>query len=187
MNRPILIIVTGMPGTGKSTFAEIFQRELLLPLIEKDLIKEKLFNTLGWSDRDWSKKVGVAAYELMDYVIEQMLGNGQSLIIESNFKPEFDNEKFRHWQHKFDCKIIQVVCEADRKILYQRFMTRAKKGNRHPGHDDANNAAEWESYFFDLKNKVDPLDVKSKVIKVDTSDFDTVNVESIVAEIKNAM
>ena len=57
-------IVTGPPGAGKSTLAEYLARELCLPLISKDGIKEILFDTLGWHDREWSKKLGHASFEL---------------------------------------------------------------------------------------------------------------------------
>jgi len=43
---PLLIVVTGMPSSGKTTVAEDLSRRLQLPLIAKDTIKESLYDTL---------------------------------------------------------------------------------------------------------------------------------------------
>lgn len=183
MNKPKLIVITGMPGSGKTTIADFLGSNLSLPLIEKDKIKEMLFNRLGWSEREWSKKLGMATYDLMDYFIEQQLLNGYSVIIESNFKPEFDSLKFQKWKHLYNCDIIQILCHADNDILYNRFISRANSGERHPGHADANSLKEWKEFFSNPNNITQPIDVESKIKKVDTSDFSKVNLEDIVVYI----
>ena len=49
MNR--LIIVTGAPGTGKTTLALDLSRRLGLPVLSRDDLKERLFDRIGWKDR----------------------------------------------------------------------------------------------------------------------------------------
>ena len=187
MNKPKLIVITGLPGSGKTTVAKFVSSKLSMPLIEKDMIKELLFNSLGWSDREWSKKLGAATYELMYYFIEQQLSNGYSLIIESNFKPEFDSLKFQQWKDTYNCDIIQIVLHADSDVLYNRFMARAKSGERHPGHADVDNENEWKEFFSDPKNATRPIEVDSKIKKVDTSDLSKVNLKEIVDYIAQAI
>lgn len=43
--RPILIVVTGRPASGKTTLAHILAREIRCPVISRDEIKEGLVNT----------------------------------------------------------------------------------------------------------------------------------------------
>jgi cytidylate kinase len=45
-----LIIIAGMPATGKSTIAKKIAGKLGLPILEKDDIKEELFDTVGYKD-----------------------------------------------------------------------------------------------------------------------------------------
>ena len=114
----------------------------------------------------------------MDYFIEEYLRNGKSLIVESNFKPELDSLKFRQWKEEYGCTIIQIVCTADSNTLYERFTARTKSGGRHPGHADESSFDEWREFFSN--NKAKPINVDSKVMTVDTSDFSKINMDEIV-------
>ena len=73
MSTPLLVVVTGMPSSGKTTVAEAVARLLRLPLIAKDEIKESLFETLGWGERAWSMKLGGASYEVLMVFLEAQL------------------------------------------------------------------------------------------------------------------
>lgn len=180
MKSSQLIVITGMPGSGKTTLAKKVSALLSVPLVEKDVIKELLFDNLGWNDREWSKKLGLATYGLMDYFIEEHLRSGGSLIVESNFKPEFDSLKFQRWKEAYGCNIIQIVCTASSDVLYERFVARAKDGSRHPGHVDASSTDEWEAFFSNPKNKTEPIGVESEVFSFDTSDFSKISIDEVV-------
>lgn len=61
---PPLVVVTGMPAAGKTTLAKSLRRELCLPLIAREEIKERLYDTLGTGDIEWSNRLGSAASQL---------------------------------------------------------------------------------------------------------------------------
>ena len=67
---PILILVTGPPAAGKTTIARRLSEFLSLPLIAKDDIKERLFNGLGISTKEWSQKIGGLAFDLTYALVE---------------------------------------------------------------------------------------------------------------------
>src|SRR5512136_2128322 len=62
---PTLILVTGLPCTGKTTLARRLADGFSLPLLTKDPLKEILFDGLGWSNRNWSRRVSETTHALM--------------------------------------------------------------------------------------------------------------------------
>ena len=56
-----LIVVSGAPGTGKSTIAAALGAARRFPVLSLDPIKEALADVLGLGGEDWSNQVGDAA------------------------------------------------------------------------------------------------------------------------------
>ena len=179
--KPLLIIISGFSCTGKTTLAQKIAQEFNLPLVGRDNIKEVLFDSLGWEDKEWSKKLGAASYRLLYYFIDSQLCMGQSLIVESNFQPKFDNKFFREFQTKYQASILQIYCKAEPNILFQRYQERTNSGERHPGHLDHLNYAEYQENLN--QNNYDFLAVGNNLIEVDTTDFNSINYQKISATI----
>jgi predicted kinase len=85
VSQPTLVVISGLPASGKTTLARRLAAEMRLPLVGRDDIKERLFESLGWSDREWSKRLGGASWDLLYWFVETQLAAGQSCVIESNF------------------------------------------------------------------------------------------------------
>ena len=80
-----VIVVSGPPAAGKTTLTQSLQRDLGLPILAKDDIKESLFDSLGYSDRAYSMKIGKAAFELQFKLANELVANNVSFILETAF------------------------------------------------------------------------------------------------------
>jgi predicted kinase len=181
-SRPFLVLVNGLPGTGKSTLGRAIASHYGVPLVSKDEFKERIFNTLGWSDKSWSLKVSAASHRLMDYVIEEQLKVRGSLVVESNFKPAIDRDRFSQFQQHFGCSLIEVLCWAQGDVLFDRYWARQDAG-RHPGHVESASVEEQRASL--AAGRCDPVLLQGPIIEVDTTDFDTVDYQALFQAIKN--
>ncbi len=182
MSHPVLIIISGAPAAGKTTLGRRLSADLGLPFVAKDDIKETLFDSLGWKDREWSRKLGRATYELLYYFTEMQLLAGQSFVVESNFRPEYSTAKFLELQQTHGFVPIQILCRAEDEVLRERYRRRARSGERHPGHVDHVLYEEMES--GSPPAGYDPLPLEGSVLAVDTTELATVDYAAILNEVR---
>src|SRR5207302_10807458 len=76
LERPLVLIVTGPPASGKTTIGRPLARALALPFLSKDLFEEILFDSLASSDREWSRRIGLASMQLLFRCAEVLLEAG---------------------------------------------------------------------------------------------------------------
>jgi predicted kinase len=181
MNNAAVVIVTGPPASGKTTLGRALATRLNMPFLYKDGIKETLFDILGWNDREWSRKLGVATYALLFHLLEMELVVGRSLVVESNFDAERSGPSFLALRERYGFRPVQVCCVADGAILLERLRSRATSDERHPGHDDLTHMAELEPAL--LRGRLDPLPLDGPIIEVDTTHFAQVDIAAITREV----
>ncbi|MDP6452901.1 MAG: AAA family ATPase [SAR202 cluster bacterium] len=176
--RPLLIVVSGPPAAGKTTIAIDIGTRLGIPVFSKDLIKESLHDSLGWSDLEQSRKFGLASIRLLYKMLDTQLASGHSVIAEMNFYTQYDPPRLLEMATRLSSRLIQVHCYAESDILLTRYKERANTGDRHPAHVDSENV---EDLFEKLADGAwAPLDLNAPLIQIDTSDFAAVQVPDLV-------
>jgi predicted kinase len=181
----LVVIVTGLPGTGKTNLGMRIAREFSIPFINKDGIKERLFDSLGWEDRPWSKKLSLASVNLLYYFLEAQLAAGGSIVVESNFDSHLENPQFRQLKEKYSFEIFQILCVTQGEVLFERFRLRGQSGKRHPGHVDQATYEELSSIL--LKGRAEPLDIGGVLVEVDTTDYGGIDYDGLFSTIREAL
>jgi predicted kinase len=180
MQKPTIILVNGLPATGKTIFAEKLSNEFLIPLISRDAIKERIFDELKVENEETSRALANASFGILFDFAEQILKTSSSFILETPFDPAFDNAKIQDYQKRYNYSALQIMIETDLAIRKERFLNRIKTGERHKGHRD----------HIDIENKVYrekliPLEIDGPTLRIDTSDFSKIDYPKIFEEIRS--
>ncbi len=160
-----LVIVGGAPASGKSTLSRQLSRDLRIPVFSKDDFKESLFDAIEYRDREWSKRLGKASFELLVMCARKLVSSGGSCIVESTFRPG-DGLYFEDIRRSHSNRVLQVFCRASVDEICERFHRRMNEGSRHPGHCDESNDEE----LIHLMNSGEfvPLEVDGLLIQINT-------------------
>jgi predicted kinase len=132
---PRVVIITGAPGTGKTVLATRLSRELGLPLLTKDAIKEAMIEALPVPNRDASRQVGAAAFRVVFALSQSLLDAGVGIVLEGPFAHPQADAELRGLCRNARPVLIHCVAPAD--LVVQRYRDRFESGQRHPGHFDA--------------------------------------------------
>ncbi len=185
MAIPLLLLISGPPGAGKTTLGTRLAHDLGLPFFNKDGIKETLFDTLGWKDRAWSRQLGVASTALLFYCIERHLEAGQSVVAESAFQATYDAPRLEALRQHYRVRVLEVFCMAAPEVLLARFQQRAQNGQRHPGHGEQAQVEELRANL--LKGVYQPISAEGAMLTIDTTDVATLEYQRLFQEISLAL
>jgi glucokinase len=133
MRKFRLLIITGLPGTGKTTLATELARRHGLPLICKDTIKEPLLDMLV-DDVSRSRELSNIAFAVQFSLARELLASGDGLILEGNFRAGEHEAPLLATLPPERPNIVQVLCRADEDERQARILQRARHAGHHHAH-----------------------------------------------------
>jgi len=128
-----IIVLAGMPASGKSTTAKAIAGAFGLPIIAKDTLKESLFDVLGFENYGQKRKLDHAANALLVSITESMIQSNTPVILDNNFD-KISAEALDRLCRESDCHCITVMFDGDTEAFYQRYVERDRLHKRHLGH-----------------------------------------------------
>ena len=152
-----MIVVSGAPGTGKSTVAAALGAGLNRPVLSLDEVKETLADVLGTGDEDWSGRLGDAAAE----VLFRLAPTFPQVVVEGWWRGPR-----RERALAVLAGATEVFCRCDPQLAAQRMRARLGAG-RHPVHRDVINPALLDG-AAGLAARVTPLGLGGALVIVDT-------------------
>ena len=141
--KPVLIVVSGLPGTGKSYFCSKLAERLPFITLESDALRKILFSSLTYSLQESSR-----LFQACHRLIEQLLRRGFSLILDATNLSERHREYFYSIADHLDVKLVLVWVEAPPQLVCERLKDRRN--------EETKSDADWVVYQK-MKSSVQPI------------------------------
>jgi hypothetical protein len=169
--EPALVVVCGLPGTGKTFFCRKLAERVPFVILESDALRKILFPSPGYNE-DENKRLFPACHAL----IGELLGEGIPVIFDATNLLERHREQLYHAADKVGARVILVRVEAPPELVRRRLLDRGKKLDLQD-----HSRASWEVY-----QRMRPR--KDKICRnhfvVDTSQDITPAIDKIVRAIR---
>ena len=168
--NPVLVVVSGLPGTGKSYFSKRLAEKVPFLVLESDVLRKLLFVTPSYSSQESSQ-----LFRTIHLLLRELLKKGISIILDATNL----SERFREYLYgivdRLDVKLVLVRVEAPPGVVYQRLRSRTA--------DSENKSdADW-SVYRRMLSSVD--EIRRNHYVVDTSQDINPVIDKIVREIRH--
>lgn len=134
--NPALIVVSGLPGTGKSHFCRRLAERLDLVILESDSLRRRLFHVPSHA-REESARLFHACHAL----VEELLRRGMSVALDATNLEEHNRERLYHIADQAGARLVIVRMEAPPEVVRQRLDRRSQRQDRQDQSD-----ADWGVY-----------------------------------------
>ena len=149
-----LLLLSGLPASGKSTLARVLSAELDVPMVDKDEILERLFRERGVGDAAWRTTLSRDAdLELRHQAIT--LARGILVSWWRHPRSVRDSGTPVDWFGELAGVPLEVHCVCDPSVAARRFLAR----QRHQGHLDRRRGLEDLTNQFTYHASHGPLGV----------------------------
>ena len=167
--RPVIWVICGLPGTGKSSLARALAHVLEISILNSDIVRKQIFGPTGQAPVQTGFQEGIytpAAHHLtyreMVQMAAKVIKKGESIILDATFSLPEQRRKVLDLAADQKARIVFVECTAPNQVI----KTRLWKREGEPSVSDAR-----RDHFERFKQRYVPLVEIDKALRmqVDTT------------------
>ncbi|MCA9147019.1 MAG: AAA family ATPase [Planctomycetales bacterium] len=181
LGPPVLILIHGLPGTGKSTIARTISEQLGFALLQTDAIRRSVIGAsddkLNFNEGAYRPENRRRVYEAMHEQAEGLLSNGTSVVLDGNYLEADLRVTAANLANRHHAEFVAAHCECLDEIALERIITRSRNGGA---------LSETRPEFFDRQRQSeepDPPGLSSLVI--DTSTGSSESLQSVFETLRS--
>jgi len=132
--RPVLLITSGLIGTGKTSIANELAKKLGLVVISSDVTRKSLagipttehrFDDFG--EGLYSPEVTEETYQAMFREAEEIVKSGASVILDASFSKSKYRKKAEEIAHQHNADFFVIECKLNEEHIRERLLRREKE------------------------------------------------------------
>ncbi len=169
--KPAFVVVSGLPGTGKSYFCRRLAERIPIIILESDVMRKTLFPSPTYSMTESAR-----LFQAIHHLIEHLLKKGIPLVLDATNLSERNRERLYHIAYQLDARLVMVRVEAPFEVVQERLRNRANG----TGSEEDQSEADW-TVFQRMKTSVQQI--RRHHFAVDTSRDIAPVLDKVVREI----
>ena len=154
--KPALVVVSGLPGTGKSYFCRRLAERTPVVILESDALRKVLFSSPGYSSEENAR-----LFQTIHRLVAGLLTKGTTLVLDATNLEEYHREQLYHIAEQTGARLIVVQICAPPELVWQRLLGRASRKD-----SSENSDADWQVY---RRMRPSAETIRRNHFKVDTS------------------
>jgi predicted kinase len=170
MKKPLLVIVSGAPATGKTTLAPLLADRLSLPMLAKDWLRQLLRDGFDAQTREQNRVLLAPGFAIYYGLISELLRSGVGVVAECNFHRGISEPELAPVA-ALGTPVI-VHCQTNRELSVHRFIERdaQRLPARAYAFDHERIDALRAGIPQDAWELAEPVEIGAPVLRVDTTD-----------------
>ncbi|TCN27486.1 AAA family ATPase [Mesobacillus foraminis] len=194
----VLILLAGLPGTGKTYLGDIIKNELgAFYHLSQDELKENYSDTYGYRNLEEKQYVELMAWAKYYEIMEQKMQAGSNIISDYPFSQK-QKPHIERLVDKYGYKVVTIRLIADLDVLFERqknrdldptrhlshIVTSYKKGDHLANRSIADNLLTYEDFIERCTTRgYDTFELGS-LYEVDVTDYSKVNYPKLLKDIR---
>ena len=165
MNKPLLIVFLGFPGSGKTYFSKRLAKQLKAITFNSDALRLSMFGSLETIEQIRSQdhsRLYIDVFGAMNYASKQTLISGYSVIYDAQMTKRIDRIRMEKLAEETGAIPILVWVKTSREAAYRRGQ------ERNDSDDSIKYSAEKIMYLVDRFDDVTDLpEATENIIEID--------------------
>ncbi len=160
MSNSLLVLIVGLPGTGKSTLAKRLADVFDCTVITTEVVRSQLFNENQiMEDRDFTQEELDITYRAIALLCENLLAAKARVIVDGVFRSQSERNKIIDIAQKNNAKFIGIYTYSKTDdIVLDRLRRRKQMGTASPAGDKA---------YYKIKKEFESVD--PSFLQIDTT------------------